>query len=133
MPKSLVRNPGFVNRTSIRSQSMAYKINDGLPVAENLISFIDLGIFSVRIGEDRIYGPLTSRSLKAARLFRPWTLASFTNLSFACRSCHLLEDEDAARVGGANGVHRIPVLGFPAVISKFKPSYTVLVCKPLLG
>lgn len=41
---------------------------------------------------------LTSRSLKAARLFKPCTLASAANLSAFCRTCHLFEDDDDERV-----------------------------------
>ena len=37
---------------------------------------------------------LTSKSLKAARLFRPCTLALTANLSFFCRACHRFEDEE---------------------------------------
>ena len=39
----------------------------------------------------------TSSNLYAARLFSPWTLALIANLSFPCRICHRLDDEDEQR------------------------------------
>ena len=42
----------------------------------------------------------TSSNLNAARLFKPWTLALMANLSFPCRFCHRLDDEDEQRVRG---------------------------------
>ena len=39
----------------------------------------------------------TSSNLKAARLFKPCTLALIANLSFPCRVCHRFEEDDACR------------------------------------
>jgi hypothetical protein len=48
----------------------------------------------------------TSRSLKAALLFNPWTLASRANESLPCLLFHLVEDEDVAVLREIRGIGR---------------------------
>lgn len=61
---------------------------------------------------------ITSKSLKAARLFKPCTLASLANLSLPCLFCHRFDDEEAILIADVHGdeVHRCVccvVLGDP--------------------
>ena len=41
----------------------------------------------------------TSSSLKAARLFNPWTLASLAKKSLPCRDFHLVDEDEDRNVG----------------------------------
>ena len=99
------------------------------------VFFIDLDAMISPLLKDLVCRRPTSRSLYAARLFRPWTLASFTNLSFACRFRHLFQDEDAWRLRGAKVVPqrgRFRMRGLLVEISIGQLS-VVEVLKPFLG
>lgn len=73
---------------------MTDQIDNCLPITKDFVFLIDLKD-SVRPSPlAKQSSRLTSSNLNAARLFNPWTLALIANLSFPCRLCHRLDDED---------------------------------------
>ena len=97
---SPVHIPGCVNLDSFNTHMHAYQINNRLTGLEQFVFFIELCVIShcallLRCAP-------TSSSLKAARLFKPFTRASLPKKSLPCRDFHLVEDDEECRVHGAN-------------------------------
>jgi hypothetical protein len=80
---------------------MVYQVDHGLSLPKYPVLLVHLPMMvSVLCTKLAMEGISTSSSLKAARLFKPCTLASFVNLSRDCRVCHL-PDEEPKRVPGS--------------------------------
>lgn len=71
-----------------------YQINNSLAGLEQLVLLIELHKLALCIAW---YVCITSSSLKAARLFKPWTRASLAKKSFPCRDFHRVDDDEARR------------------------------------
>ena len=95
-----------------------YEVHNRLSFPENLVFSINLGDCKLRAG--KWVRRLASRSLNAALLFNPWTLASRAKESLPCLLFHRVEDEDG----------RAEVRGTLSLIALFTaPRRTQSICK----
>lgn len=96
----------FLDLTQQHGQSSrkTYQVYNSLALLEDLILLVDLAqCMSETLLELHHAMLITSKSLNAARLFRPWTLASLANLSLPCLFCHRFVEEEEFRMASVHG------------------------------